>query len=254
MVILSFWDNLKDRISIINWGNLIAFLIGIGIGFILSLLIYILIVLVEVKREEQKVKKVVIKVDDEKIETLINNEKNRYKLESADKSATGKMMALRDSCSNLVMDIAKVYYPESKHPVFEISIEELISLDYYIMSKLEKILSKRLFGMIKRMRLVKIMNIIDTTKKVTDNRVVKATSKPAKGIWQALNVINPIYWGKKVITHFSVNVLMNKIVLVIIDIVGNETSRVYSKSVFVKDDDEYIEKVLEEMEGEESDV
>ena len=36
------------------------------------------------------------------------------------------------------------------------------------------------------------------------------------------------------------------------DIVGNETSKVYSKSVFLKDDDEYIEKVLDNiMEGEE---
>ena len=254
MVILGFWDSLKDKISNFNWGSLIAFLIGIGVGFVLSILIYILIILIEVKREEQKVKKVIIKVDDEKIETLISNEKNRYKLESADLPATGKMMALRDSCSNLVMDIAKVYYPESKHPVFEISIEELISLDYYIMAKLEKILSRRLFGMVKRMRLVKIMNIIDTTKKVTDNRVVKATSKPAKGIWKIVNVINPVYWGKKAVTHFSINVLMNKIVLVIIDIVGNETSRVYSKSVFVKDDDEYIEKVLDELEEEEVDA
>ena len=96
------------------------------------------------------------------------------------------------------------------------------------------------------------MNAIDKAKIVTDNKVVKEVSKPVKGLWKAINIINPIYWGKKAVTHFSTGMLMNKIVLVIIDIVGNETSKVYSKSVFLKDDDEYIEKVLDNiMEGEE---
>ena len=73
-----------------------------------------------------------------------------------------------------------------------------------------------------------------------------------KEIWKVLNFVNPVYWGKKAVTHFSTTVLINRIVLVIIDIVGNETSKVYSKSVFVRDDDEYIEKQIESiMEGEE---
>ena len=244
MIYLSFWETLKEKLFSFNWGNLVAFLIGIVIGFILCLLSYLLIVLVDLKKEESKAKKVVIKVDNKIIEDIIKNEKNRYKLESANLPASGKVLALRDSCSNLILDIARTYYPESKHPVFEISIEELMALDYYIMEKLEKIFNRRVIKRIKGLRLVKVLNTIDKTKKVTDNKVVKATSKQAKGFWKVVNIINPVYWGKKAVTHFSINILMNKIVLVIIDIVGNETSRVYSKGIFVKDDDEYIEEVL----------
>lgn len=254
MIFLSFWETLKDKITNINWGNLIAFLIGIGIGFILCLLCYLLIILVDFKKEEAKAKKVVIKVDDKVIEDIITNEKNRYKLESANLKASGKILALRESCENLIIDIAKTYYPESKHPVLEISVEELIELDYYIMEKIEKIFNRRVVKKIKGLRLVKIINIIDKTKVVTDNKVVKATSKPTKVIWKVVNIINPVYWGKKAVSHFSVNILLNKIVLTLIDIVGNETSRVYSKGIFVKDDDEYIEEFLEsDMEEEEQD-
>ena len=242
MIYLSFWDTLKEKLF--SWGNLVAFLIGIVIGFILCLLSYLLIVLVDLKKEESKAKKVVIKVDDKVIEDIIKNEKNRYKLESANLPASGKVLALRDSCSNLILDIARTYYPESKHPVFEISVDELMALDYYIMEKLEKIFNRRVIRRIKKARLVSVLNTIDKTKKVTDNKVVKATSKQAKGIWKVLHFVDPIYWGKKAVTHLSTNVLMNKIVLVIIDIVGNEASRVYSKGIFVKDDDEYIEEVL----------
>ena len=251
MIFLTFWDTIKEKLTNFNWGSLVAFVIGIGVGFVLALLIYILFILLEVKKEDKKAKKIVLKVDDEVIERIITNEKNRYKLESAGKPASGKVNALRESCTNLVIDIARTYYPESKHPVFEISIEELIALDYYIMAKLEKVLSRPVFNRIKKIRLVKIMNIIDNTKKVTDNKVVKATSDKASKIWKVVNLINPVYWSKKAITHVSTNLVMNKIVLVIIDIVGNETSRVYSKSVFVKDEDDYIEKELSDiMEGE----
>lgn len=251
MVILTFWETLKDKITNINWGNLIAFIIGIGVGFVLCLLCYLLVILVDIKKEEEKTKKVVIKADDEEISRIITNEKNRFKLESKNLKTSEKVNALKESCANLIMDIAKTYYPDSNHPVFEISIEELFELDYYIMEKLEKVFNRHILKRIKGIRLVSVMNAIDKAKIVTDNKVVKEVSKPVKGLWKAINIINPIYWGKKAVTHFSTGMLMNKIVLVIIDIVGNETSKVYSKSVFLKDDDEYIEKVLDNiMEGE----
>ena len=252
MIILTFWETLKDRITTINWGNFVAFIIGIGVGFVLCLLCYILVVLVDIKKEEKKAQKVVIKVDDEVIDKIIKNEKNRYKLESKGQKASEKLAKLKECCQDLIIDIAKTYYPESNHPVYEISVEELIALDYYIMEKLEKLFNRHVIRRIKSLRLVKIMNFIDKTKVVTDNKVVKETSKHAKRLWTALNFINPIYWGKRAVKKVSTGALLNKIVLVIIDIVGNETSKVYSKSVFVEDDDEYIEKELEKiMEGEE---
>ena len=252
MVYLSFWDTIKDKIF--NWGNLVAFIIGVGIGFILCLLSYLLIVLVDLKNEEKKAKRVVIKVDEQAIDKIINNEKNRYKIDSADLPSTEKILALRNSCSNLILDIAKTYYPESRHPVFEISIEELLALDYYIMEKLERIFSRRVIRRIKKYQLVKVLNKIDSAKKITDNKVVKTTSKSAKAFWSVVNAINPIYWGKKAVTKVSVNVLLNRIALVIIEIVGIEASKVYSKGIFVKADDEYIEKELDiALEEEEED-
>ena len=203
MIILSFWESLRDKITNVNWGSLVAFLIGIGVGFVLCLLCYVLFILVDISKEEKKAKKVVIKVENKVIEDIIENEKNRYKLESKDLKASEKVNALKEICGDLIMDIAKTYYPESNHPVFEITVEELFELDYYIMEKLEKIFSRHVLKKIKKLRLVSIMNMIDKTKKVTDNKVVKATSKPVKEIWKVLNFVNPVYWGKKAVTHFS---------------------------------------------------
>ena len=248
MIYLGFIDFIKEKI--LNWGNLVAFLIGIGIGFILTLLLYLLIVVTSVKKEESKIKKTVIKVDDEIINKIIINEKNRYKLEAKNLPASQKIIELRDSCSNLIIDIARTYYPNSHHPVFEITVDELIKLDYYIMEKLETLFSRRLFKKIRTLKLVSIMNFVDKTKRVAENKVVKNTVKPATKFWKVINTINPVYWGKKVFSDIPISMITNKIALVIIDIVGNETSKVYSKSVFVGNDD-YIEEELNEMEIEE---
>ena len=253
MIYLGFIDFLKDKI--LNWGNLVAFLIGIGIGFILTLLLYLLVVVTSVKKEESKIKKTVIKVDDSIINNIIINEKNRYKLEAKSLPASQKIVELRNSCSNLIIDIARTYYPDSHHPVFEITVDELIKLDYYIMEKIETIFSRRLFKKIRSLKLVSIMNFVDRTKKVAENKVVKNTVKSTSKVWKVINAINPVYWGKKVFSDIPISMITNKIALVIIDIVGNETSKVYSKSVFVADDD-YLEKELNELdiEEEESDV
>lgn len=248
MIYLGFIDFLKDKI--LNWGNLVAFLIGIGIGFILTLLLYLLVVVTSVKKEESKIKKTVIKVDDSIINNIIINEKNRYKLEAKSLPASQKIVELRNSCSNLIIDIARTYYLDSHHPVFEITVDELIKLDYYIMEKIETIFSRRLFKKIRSLKLVSIMNFVDRTKKVAENKVVKNTVKSTSKVWKVINAINPVYWGKKVFSDIPISMITNKIALVIIDIVGNETSKVYSKSVFVADDD-YLEKELNELDIEE---
>ena len=56
MIILSFWESLRDKITNVNWGSLVAFLIGIGVGFVLCLLCYVLFILVDISKEEKKAK------------------------------------------------------------------------------------------------------------------------------------------------------------------------------------------------------
>ncbi len=246
MIYLGFVDFIKDKVTNINWGNLIAFLIGIGVGFVIAVLVYLLVVVTGIKKDEKRASEVVLKAEDEKVNEIIQNEKNRYKIEGASLSAGGKMKEFGTSCLNMFIDIAKLYYPDSKYPEFELTIDEIIKLDYYIMEKIEKIFSRKLIKRFRTLKVVSIMNIIDSTKKVTDNRVVKQTTKQASKVWKVLNFINPIYWGKKLITEVAVSKISNKIILTLIDIVGIESSKVYSKSAFTKEDD-YELKELEDM-------
>lgn len=255
MLYLGLINFIKDRINNASLSDLVPFIIGLIFGFVFCLLIYAIIILTSFKKSEKKAQKVVIKVDDEIIKNKIQNARNEYVEEATSVKAGEKVNILKDTCWTLINDIARVYYPDSKHPIFELSVEELINLDYYIMQRIDKLFSKKVLSMIRKLQLSTVINLLDTKKKIDNNKVVKAANKAnlggiAKGLWTAVNFINPVYWIKKVMIEAPFQVLMNKMALVIIDVVGEETSIVYSKGAFVKENDEVIEKELNDLIGE----
>ena len=63
-----------------------------------------------------------------------------------------------------------------------------------------------------------------------------------------LNAINPVHWVRKIMISSSVNIGGNIIANMIIDIVGQETAKVYSKNIFKDDNiDEAIELIEKEL-------
>ena len=197
-------------------------------------------------------------MDDETINTIISNARNRYTDESASLKTSEKLVVLKNCCWDLLNDIPKAYYPDSKYPLFELSIEEIINLDYYIMARIEKIFDKRLINKLKKLKITSVLNMIDKTKKITSNKAVKAVNKAnipgvSKFITSALNVLNPVHWVKKVMVDAPYQLLFKKIAHTIIDVIGEETSKVYSKRLFVVDNDNNIDEEINQLIGEDSD-
>ena len=61
---------------------------------------------------------------------------------------------------------------------------------------------------------------------------IKSTLNSAKKV---INLINPFWWAKKLVVNVSMNIVINKLALVIISIVGEEVYKVYSKKVFLEE-------------------
>ena len=81
--------------------------------------------------------------------------------------------------------------------------------------------------------------MFDKKKQIQQSRVVKAAQKYKVGKivkygGAALNVVNPVYWFRKLVINTSVDVMTKKICIVIIGIVGEETTKIYSKKLFDK--------------------
>lgn len=90
---------------------------------------------------------------------------------------------------------------------------------------------------LKKVKVSTILNMADAKKVIEENEIVKATKKyRLKTTYQAakkvINLVNPLWWAKKLVIDGTFNILINKLCVVVIGIVGEETYKIYSKKVF----------------------
>lgn len=245
-MLFTFFDKLREAIiSIIeniNFSSVLTLITGIIIGFVLCAVIYICLVLSAFKKEGVVQDTTVINVDNEVIMKLIQSSKNEYIEDSANLSTNSKLNLVKEISFRLINDIAKVYYPDSNYPIYELNIDELIVLCHYITDRINSIFKGPILSHMKRLKVSQVVKIIDFKKKIDENKLVKAANKAKvpkilSGLSKVINIINPVYWVQKLMIETTMSIATKKISLLIIDVIGEETTKVYSKSVFNKETD-----------------
>ena len=146
MKLNGFFLNVFDDIS--NWffrvtsnitfkGQVIPFLFGIVFGIIIFGLMYVLFVFATFKKNEKK-SKGYVEISDEKILQIIQNSKNKFLEESSMKPLSEKYQDVAKISWEVICDIASTIYPDSKHPLFELTSNEFLLLIHYISDRLKK--------------------------------------------------------------------------------------------------------------------
>lgn len=242
----------RDLDGNFNWKVLVAMLIGITIGMLIAASIYAIMLLFSLKRSEKKMGDLK-EIDEDLLETLKLIKKDYTKITSGF-SASEKMKVLGNTIVNTIKMVAQKYYPDSNHPIYELNINELIVLAHYITDRIDKVFDKGLLKYFKNMSISKVLTILDINKKVQSNKVVKTVKKVnpvVKVVKSIANVANPVHWVKKLLFGGIIGSVLNRASLMIIDIVGSETVKVYSKRLFNEENnllEEMIENEIAEME------
>ena len=152
----------------------------------------------------------------------------------------------------LAIDIAKKFYPKSKYPYLELTLDETMKLNHYITNRLEEVLEGRIFALVRGWTLAKLVEINDTKTRIEQTKIVKTAKKYSKvtsAAIQVVNAVNPVYWIRKFTKETIINVIMVRIGLALIAITGEETYRIYSKKVFNIDVDldTGIDRIYDEL-------
>lgn len=236
-----------------NIGSLLIFLAGIGFGLILFGLLYLYFTLRTLKDKKYYVdSKLEYVVKENEIKNIIKYHQDKYLIQRKDENKDIAGRAMKDALSNVVLDIATKYFPDSKRPLLELSIDELIMLMRYITDRVDKLLGHRGIRILRKVKLSTIMNIVDKSIKVNNTQAVQVAKKYKVGKivktgGMILNVLNPFYWIKKGTTKLVTATLYKKIMLIIISIAGEETYKIYSKQAFKEQDPSYI-KMMNDIE------
>lgn len=248
-MVLNIWESIqkffKDLFSAVSWGNLALLFTGIVIGVVICMMCYVIIVLQSIKKADKNNK--LVKNEEDIIKTnetnkAIRGAKDQFKEEGKDYSVSQKIDCVKNISWTLIQDIAKIYYPESKYPIYELSVDELIKLCYYITDRIDKVFEGRIIRLVRGFKVSQVISLIDAKKKIDDNKIVKASKKVKAGAISkvataALNIVNPVYWIKKLMISSTLNIGTNRIADILLDIVGEETAKVYSKHLFTSNDE-----------------
>lgn len=257
-----FTEVFKGFRDIVSWQTLGILLAGIIVGFVICSTIYGILMLQSVNKKEKEIKNLNEDEIDENIKTIIQDIKQDYISSSEGLAIKDRFDILGQKILETVNQIAGTYYPNSKYPIYELTVEELLMLIRYLTSRIESIFDKPILKLFKKMSIAQVFKLLDAKKKIDDNKAVKALKKANAGkitsiLMTAGKILNPVTWFKKLVVNSTVNFAISKMTIIIIDIVANETNKVYSKKIFNKEKElQYleIEKALAQLEREELDA
>jgi hypothetical protein len=217
-----------------DFSALLSFIIGIGFGFLSLLLIYLYAVIKSLNKglklrsaDEQD-------IDEEEIKMLIKDAQAEFKNKQK-RISVGYAKHLGNITKELTMDIAKKFFPKSKHPYLELTIDETLKLNHYITDRLAEIMKGKIFNLTRGWTISKIVEMNETKTKIEHSAVVVAAKKYSKvttAAVQILNIANPVYWMRKLTIDKVVNAITLQIGLALIAVTGEETYKIYSKKVF----------------------
>ncbi|MGI6710613.1 MAG: hypothetical protein ACOX4W_04120 [Bacilli bacterium] len=269
-MVLSIFDAIKEFIinllSSSQWKNILILLGGIITGFILSGAIYALIVIASIKKDKKETKAKREKQTDplnseeEKVRKLVVFAKNEFKEDCSALDLKEKFIEVKYITFRLIEDIARTYHPKSNHPLYELSVDELILLNTYITKRVDEIFDRPALRFLRKQKISTVLDIIDKKRKIEESKVSKMLTKfkvveTLNFSRKVLNVFNPAFWARKLINGVTIPKVANKVALTIIDIVADETNKIYSKSVFgvekqidadILENPDDIEKIIEE--------
>ena len=233
----------------IDFITILSFIIGIFFGIVLLCLIYALLVLLSLRD-----KKTIINPEEEmpyeEIKDLIKEAEREYK-DKKIRQNQGRVSHCINISRDLAYSIAARFYPKSKYPLLELSVDELIMLLGYIQKKIDDLLNRKALRLLKRIKASLIMSLSKKTTEVLNSKafqVSKDVSKFASKAKMVLNVINPLNILRKVFVDKTTIIILNKLCIMIINIVAEETYKIYSKHAF--NQDIIVESNIDQLESE----
>ncbi len=222
----------------ISFLGFVNFFVGMLTGMIVFTAIYISFLVRGKNINIEDIKRPTIDVNEEELREMIINKQKSFKRKKKLGNQTIAKLTFEMSYE-LVEEISSYFFPDSKYPMLELSVNEILSLNHYITDRLDKILDKPILKNTKNLQITKIVRMYEKKKAIDQNRLVKAAkkykvAKVVKYGGAIVNAVNPVYWFRKLVVNTSIDVVTKKVCLVIIGIVGEETTNIYSKKLFNK--------------------
>lgn len=242
----------------IDTGSIISFALGIVTGVFFVLIIYMYAVFKEL-RKDTKLETHETDIDEDMVLEMIKDAQSQFKNKEQRKK-NGYAGYLYQISRTLALDISHMFYPDSKTPYLELTLDETLMLNHYVTNRVDDLTNRPLLKLFRKYTLSTLYGFTKTSKKIKNNKAIKGAKdygldEVYKASMTALNAINPVFWFRKLGGVISDSIL-EKIGIAVIGITGEETYKIYSKKVFNKTSeiDSGVDELIESLESDENEV
>lgn len=220
----------------ITFPDIKNFLLGLLTGFVL-LALFVALMLVTERQTKSKIKlSKMTSLDDATIQAMIEAKQTEM-IDTVKMTDSAYFRVAFDLSFELMNEIARYYFPESKYPMYELSIQEILDLTRYITERIEGLVNGKFVRRFKNYRVSTIINIINKKKALDNSKLMKLSKKLQISKFYSfsravLNYANPIYWFRKFAIKPSTTLLTKEVCKYVIQIFGEETNTIYGKKLY----------------------
>lgn len=143
--------------------------------------------------------------------------------------------------SSLIYEIKEVSqqaHPDKKYPLYELSINEILGGIAIIQRKLKRVVNHPLCKDIKNMHVSTILsieeNIAKPVLKVYNNKTFKVLYKSYRATRIVLNVVNPIFYIKKIMYLTIFKKGKKDMIIICLDFIGNCCFEIYNAEKLIE--------------------
>lgn len=227
--------------------SILVMLSGVALGFFLMLLFYIYACLITINKKTRVKKGKKDKQSD--VERVILSTLEIYKTDKVAKKEHGQIGFAYTLSKQLAYDITTLYFPKSKKPYLELTIDETILFASYVAARIDEMMSAKIFSLFRGLTLKRIDQFRSVKSEIDDSKLAGAA--PLKA-YSKTRLFNPLYWIKTLTFDKLVDKIFDKIGFEIIKITGEETYKIYSKKMFNNDmffetDKEFFEELYSQV-------
>lgn len=203
----------------ISFGNIMNLILGITLGFFVMIILTCAIISKKFTKKNENIE----------IRKISNISYNDYYLKNV--KMNDKLIS---SLLFEVKEVSKLIYEDKKYPLYELSINDLINALTIIQKRLKSITSHPLCQDLKHVHIATILSVEENITRplliLYNNKITKVFLLANKLIRIVLNIFNPIYYIKRIITYFTMKRGKKDLILIVLDYIGNTTYEIYNHS------------------------
>ena len=115
-------------------------------------------------------------IDGKEIELLVKQTQENFK-DKKMRGEEGMVSYCYKLSKEMVIEIAKKFFPESKHPLMEISIDEALLLSTYVTKRLEELLDHKGLRLFRKLKISTIYGWTEVKTTIDENAIEKSNKQ-----------------------------------------------------------------------------